>query len=90
MKGPRQARESHGVAKQERPIHSRGCSLKRQLLEDYVERVQALAVESELLLIFDEDSEGNLVERWQRIEQVRITCEIARVALVNHTDEHGC
>jgi hypothetical protein len=67
-----------------------GCPQKRQLLEDYVERVQALAVESELLLAFDKDSEGNLAARWQRIEHARIACEIARLALIRHTDEHGC
>jgi hypothetical protein len=71
-------------------LNPSGCELKRQLLEDYVERVQALAVESELLLAFDKDSEGSLSARLQRIEQVRIACEIDRLALVKHTDEHGC
>ncbi len=72
-----------------KPLNSVDCSQKRRLLEDYVERVQSLAVESELLLQFDKDSDG-LHERWQRIEHVRIACEIARLALVNHTNQHKC
>jgi hypothetical protein len=96
MNGSDRMHPRHDAGQLMRPVHSGGplnpggCALKRQLLEDYVERVQALAVESELLLAIDKNSGGDLTARWLRIEQVRIACEIARLALVNHSNEHGC
>jgi hypothetical protein len=67
------------------------CDEKRQLLEDYLERAQALAVEVELLLQAlrngqnEEESLG-----WVRLEQSRIHGDIAHLALINHVTTHGC
>jgi hypothetical protein len=67
------------------------CAEKQQLLEDYLERAQALAVEAELLLQAiqngsrDEESAG-----WVRVEQARIHGDIAHLALLSHLAAHGC
>ena len=54
------------------------CDRQRQSLADYVERIQALAVASELLLDgFDKDREGDWSDRWYQMERARISCEIA-------------
>lgn len=67
------------------------CDQKRQLLADYVERVQALAVQTEMLCnAFDDDSQQELSDRWHRLEQARINCDIARLALGTHLSGHGC
>jgi hypothetical protein len=67
------------------------CAEKRQLLGDYLERTQALAVEVELLL---DATEGSSKEdesaAWVRLEQARIHCEIGHLALLNHLTSHGC
>ena len=54
---------------------------------DYLERAQALSVEAELLLqeLEHEDGEG-----WLRLEQARIHCDIAHLALISHVNNHGC
>ena len=67
------------------------CAEKQQLVEDYLERTQALAVEAELLLqairngIPEEESGA-----WARLEQARIHCDIAHLGLLNHLSGHGC
>jgi hypothetical protein len=67
------------------------CAEKKQLLADYLERTQALAVEVELLLEAVENGiEGNESDHWFRAEQTRIHCEIARLALGTHMSGHGC
>ena len=77
--GPRRARDRNA------------CEQKRQLLANYVERVQAFAIEAELLYAaFDEDREGDLSSRWFMMEQARINCDIARLALGSHMSGHGC
>jgi hypothetical protein len=67
------------------------CGQKRQLLSDYLERTQALAVEVELTL---QTIEGNSPEEesgaWVRLEQARIHCDIAHLALLNHLTSHSC
>jgi hypothetical protein len=46
------------------------CSRRRQLLADYLERVQALAVEMELLLRNgDKQPEEEAADGWYRVEQ---------------------
>ncbi len=70
---------------------SLGCKQKRQLLADYVERVQALAVETEMLFqAYDRQPGEELGDRWYRVEQARINCDIARLALGTHTSNHRC
>jgi hypothetical protein len=67
------------------------CEQKRRLLADYAERVQALSVQAEMLYnAFDSDREEDLSERWHRVEQARIYCDIARLALGTHLNGHGC
>jgi len=67
------------------------CERKRQLLTDYLERIQALATQAELLLdTLESHSTGNGGQEWFRLEQARISCDIARLALDNHTSSHGC
>ena len=67
------------------------CEQKRRLLADYVERVQAMAVETEMLYrAFDRDREEDLRDRWYRVEEARINCDIARLALGSHITGHGC
>jgi hypothetical protein len=66
------------------------CKQKRQLLADYVERVQALAVETEMLFQSYDRLAGDLGDRWYRVEQARINCDIARLALGTHTSTHRC
>lgn len=67
------------------------CKQKRQLLADYVERVQALAVETEMLFqAHDTHTSEDLGARWYRVEQARINCDIARLALGTHTSTHHC
>jgi hypothetical protein len=67
------------------------CAEKRQLLEDYLERAQALAIEVELLLqAIQNDSKDEESAAWVRLEQVRIHSDIAHLALVNHLSVHGC
>jgi hypothetical protein len=67
------------------------CAEKRQLLEDYLERAQALAVETELLLqAIQNGSKEEESAAWIRLEQVRIHSDIAHLALVNHLSIHGC
>lgn len=99
------------------------CARRRQLLTDCLERVQALAVEMELMLKISEkepeapssggsggggadnwfrveqtpqevkivlvrDRESN--NGWLRIEEARIQCDIARLALETHMANHRC
>jgi hypothetical protein len=67
------------------------CPEKRQLLADYLERTQALAVEVELLLeAVDKGIEEGESDHWFRAEQTRIHCEISRLALGAHMSGHGC
>ncbi|HWE52215.1 MAG TPA: hypothetical protein VG273_20640 [Bryobacteraceae bacterium] len=67
------------------------CEQKRQLLADYLERTQALAIEAELLLdALGKEREEGWSYRWNRVEQARINCDIARLALSTHTRGHGC
>lgn len=67
------------------------CEHKRQLLADYLERIQALAIQAELLLdTVDADFNGDRNKEWFRMEQARISCDIARLALGDHTSSHGC
>jgi hypothetical protein len=90
------------------------CSRRQQLFTDYLERVQALAVETELLLKAGEkerETVGNdspfrvehsreevkIVLRGQErgnhrlvVEESRIQCEIARLAVESHVLNHGC
>jgi hypothetical protein len=67
------------------------CEQKRQLLADYLERTQALAVEAELLLdALGKEREEDWSYRWNRVEQARINCDIARLALGSHTHAHRC
>jgi hypothetical protein len=67
------------------------CEQKRQLSADYLERTQALAVEAELLLdTLGRERENNWSYRWNRVEQARINCDIARLALSTHTHGHRC
>jgi hypothetical protein len=91
------------------------CGRKRQLLTDYLERVQAFAVELELHLKANEkEPEAEGCENWFRVEQTpgsvkivmlndaqgsngwllvqeaRIQCDIARLALETHTTGHRC
>ena len=61
------------------------CSRRRQLLADYLERVQALAVEMELRLRDDDRqpmSESN--EQWYRVEQ-----DADQVRIVLHRDKEA-
>jgi hypothetical protein len=56
------------------------CSRRRQLLADYLERVQALAVEMELLLRSSDkriDEEGT--DGWYRVEQAHQEVKIVLV-----------
>ncbi len=84
------------------------CVRKRQLLTDCLERVQALAVEMELLIRVSEQEKWFRVEQtaqevkivltpdrksncgWLRMEEARIQCDIARLALDTHIATHGC
>lgn len=90
------------------------CSRRRQLFTDYLERVQALAVEMELVLKASErqpETEGGegrffveqsreevrIVLRGQErtnhrvlVEEARIQCDIARLAVESHIVNHGC
>ena len=66
------------------------CGEKRQLLVDFLERVQALSVEGELLLQEIDDEVSDETEGWFRLEQARIHGEIAHLALLNHLHVHGC
>ena len=67
------------------------CAEKQQLVEDYLERSQALAVEAELLLqIIINGSKAEESGAWVRLEQARIHGEIAHFALANHVASHGC
>jgi hypothetical protein len=67
------------------------CKEKRQLLADFVERIQALAIEAELFLeAADKNSEEDLDHRWFLMERAKINCDIARLALGSHTTTHGC
>jgi hypothetical protein len=67
------------------------CAEKRSLLGDYLERTQALAVEVELLLNATEvNSREEEAAAWVRLEQARIHCDIAHLALLNHLTSHGC
>jgi hypothetical protein len=67
------------------------CEHKRQLLADYLERVQALSIRAEVLLdTLEKNSDGAWSQEWYRMEQARISCDIARLALGNHTTSHGC
>jgi len=67
------------------------CEQKRQLLTDYLERIQALAVQAELLLeSVERNSEDEPSREWLRMEKARISCDIARLALGDHTSSHGC
>ena len=55
------------------------CIEKRKLLEDYLERAQAVAVEAELLLQATQEGSGEEESAaWARLEQVRIHGEIAQ------------
>jgi hypothetical protein len=67
------------------------CVEKQQLLEDFLERTQALAVETELLLHeLENHSAESERAAWVRLEQARIHAEIAHLALLNHLSGHGC
>jgi hypothetical protein len=67
------------------------CEQRHHLLADYVERMQALAIEAELLVdALEESRDGDWAEGWQRVEQARINCDIARLALSAHISVHGC
>jgi hypothetical protein len=91
------------------------CSRRRQLFSDYLERVQALAVEMELVLkASEEQSATDDGESWFRVErnsqevkvvlvreqernnhrvlveEARIQCDIARLAVESHIVNHGC
>jgi hypothetical protein len=68
-----------------------GCAEKSRLLADYAERVQALAVQAELILdSLEKEWEEGGSHRWHRMEQARIKCDIAHLALSIHTSDHGC
>jgi hypothetical protein len=64
------------------------CSRRRQLLADYLERVQALAVEMELVLRLSDNPQAEA--GWLRVEESRIQADIARLALETHTTNHRC
>jgi hypothetical protein len=66
------------------------CEQKRRLLADYLERVQALSVQAELLLNTLEKSSDGWSQEWLSMEEARINCDIARLALSSHTASHGC
>jgi hypothetical protein len=67
------------------------CAEKQQLLEDYLERAEALAVEAELLLqAIQNGSKEEESAAWVRLERGRIYSDIAHLALVNHVSFHGC
>ena len=66
------------------------CDEKRQLLVDFLERAQALSVEVELLLQEIEQEVNDESEGWFRLEQARIHCDIAHLALLTHLNSHGC
>ncbi|HWE50060.1 MAG TPA: hypothetical protein VG273_09740 [Bryobacteraceae bacterium] len=62
------------------------CEQKHRLLSDYIERTQALAVAAELLLgTLEKNNEADWTDHWFRLEQARINCEIARLALSSYT-----
>ena len=67
------------------------CEKKHRLLGDYIERTQALAVAAEMLLrTLEKSTEADWGDHWFRMEQARINCDIARLALGNHTRVHRC
>jgi hypothetical protein len=67
------------------------CEQKHRLLEDCIERTQALAVAAEMLLsTLEKNSKADWTDHWFRMEQARINCDIARLALGNHTSTHRC
>ncbi len=79
------------MAQFRRPPTSNDCEKQGQLLADYAERVQALAIEAELLLdAFHKDWDEDRSFRWHRLEQARINCDIARLALDTHTSGRRC
>ena len=67
------------------------CEERDRLLADYVERIHALVVGAELLLnALERNGEADWTDRWLRLEQARINCEIARMALSTHATVHRC
>ena len=69
-------------------MRSESCPKRRLLMEEYSEAVLTYSA------VVQKSSEGNwsidLNESFRRIEQARINCEIARLALESHIAEHQC
>jgi hypothetical protein len=67
---------------------SESCRERRILMEEYSETVLTYSA------IVQKCTEGSwsidLNESFRRIEQARINCEIARLALESHIAEHQC
>ena len=69
----------------------RGCKEKRRLLDEFVERAHAVAVQAELLQhSMESGADKEFSWAWNRIEQAKISFDIARLAVSAHCDEHGC
>ena len=67
------------------------CTEKKQLIDDYLERTQAVSIEVELLLHTVEGRPGNQESAsWAQIETARAHCEAAYSALLTHLKDHGC
>lgn len=69
-------------------MRSESCPERRILMEEYSETVLTYSA------IVQKCTEGSwsvdLTESFRRIEQARINCEIARLALESHIAEHQC
>ena len=69
-------------------MRSASCPERRILMDEYSEAVLTYSA------VVQKSSEGSwsidLNESFRRIEQARINCEIARLALESHIAEHQC
>ena len=69
-------------------MRSESCPERRILMEEYSEAVLTYSA------VVQKCTEGSwsidLNESFRRIEQARINCEIARLALESHIAEHQC
>jgi len=69
-------------------MQSQACPKRRILMEEYSETVLTYSA------VVQKCTEGSwsidLNESFRRMEQARINCEIARLALESHIAEHQC
>jgi len=68
-----------------------GCKEKKRLVDEFVERAQAVAVQAELLQhSMDSSGDDDFPRAWNSLERAKISLDIARLAVSVHCDEHGC